>query len=312
MMQNKHPLLRLALNSTNQLTLPGPESTELCCPTCLRPVCVDRDGQVVHTHEEAVKMCLPSINVVISMAMLEVLADGLRVFVKPVKKGNKTLGPGFIFVHDGLKLRPYINPSYQPSGASWKSDKGYRLGLFFMEGRAGGVNKEEYDYIAVINPKVFIQEFDARWSRAECKNPLKLLRELFISENISAEWIKWPDKVQQTGNENYSQASWYDYYSTDSSYHAKTIFVASVTGLDGNSWGETIYILQASLNNTLSEYQLVRSMDSILLLDNTGDLVSPACPDYDLIFKTCVSVVKKFVRQNPKDRALDQMHTNSA
>lgn len=38
-------------------------------------------------------------------------------------------------------------------GANWKSEKGYKLGLFYLKDRANSINKEEFDFIAVIDPK---------------------------------------------------------------------------------------------------------------------------------------------------------------
>lgn len=75
---------------------------------------------------------------------------------------------------------------------------------------------------------------------------------------------------------------------------------ASVIGIDGNVSGETIYLLQTSVERSLGEYQLVKSLGIILLLDNTGDLVSETHPHFDIILKACTLAVRDFVRQNPR------------
>ncbi|MCY5688456.1 hypothetical protein OV522_26580, partial [Salmonella enterica subsp. enterica serovar 1,4,[5],12:i:-] len=85
---------------------------------------------------------------VISKAIIEMLSAGERLYVNPIKNGNKTLAPSFIFLHTDQQLRPFINSDYQPAGASWRSDKGFRLGLFFMNERASKINKDQFDFIA--------------------------------------------------------------------------------------------------------------------------------------------------------------------
>ena len=69
---------------------------------------------------------------------------------------------------------------------------------------------------------------------------------------------------------------WYDYYSPHSPAQ-QAACTATVTGIDGNVSGETIYMLQIALERSTVEYQLVKNrFRVILLLDNTGNLVSEA------------------------------------
>lgn len=81
---------------------------------------------------------------------------------------------------------------------------------------------------------------------------------------------------------------WYDYYSPHSPAQ-QAACTATVTGIDGNVSGETIYMLQIALERSTVEYQLVKSLGVILLLDNTGNLVSEAQPHFDIIIKACIS-----------------------
>ncbi|BEC91728.1 hypothetical protein [Escherichia coli] len=92
---------------------------------------------------------------------------------------------------------------------------------------------------------------------------------------------------------------WYDYYSPHSPAQ-QAACTATVTGIDGNASGETIYMLQIALERSTVEYQLVKSLGVILLLDNTGNLVSEAQPHFDIIIKACISGVRDFVLQNPR------------
>ena len=92
---------------------------------------------------------------------------------------------------------------------------------------------------------------------------------------------------------------WYDYYSPHSPVQ-QAACTATVTGIDGNVSGETIYMLQIAVERSTVEYQLVKSLGVILLLDNTGNLVSEAQPHFDIIIKACISGVRDFVLQNPR------------
>ncbi|TRP44465.1 hypothetical protein DNP91_23950, partial [Salmonella enterica subsp. enterica serovar Panama] len=89
---------------------------------------------------------------------------GERLYVNPVKNANRTLAPSFIFLHKDKQLRPFIKTEYQPAGATWRSDKGNRLGFFYMDERASKINKDQFDFIAVIDPSTFQAEFKTLWS----------------------------------------------------------------------------------------------------------------------------------------------------
>lgn len=54
-------------------------------------------------------------------------------------------------------------------GANWKSEKGYKLGLFYLKDRANSINKEEFDFIAVIDPKAMQKEIYFGWSEVDEK-----------------------------------------------------------------------------------------------------------------------------------------------
>lgn len=298
-MTRQHPLLKIALNSDGHLSWPILPGETHRCPTCLRHVTPGPDGDLVHSMEEGGNVCIPSASVVISKAIIEMLSAGERLYVNPIKNGNKTLAPSFIFLHTDQQLRPFINSDYQPAGASWRSDKGFRLGLFFMNERASKINKDQFDFIAVIDPLTFQSEFDATWSRGEFDDPLKALRYSIVSENLSSVWVKWPVKNLQPRKETVMADYWYDYYSPHSPAQ-QAACTATVTGIDGNVSGETIYMLQIALERSTVEYQLVKSLGVILLLDNTGNLVSEAQPHFDIIIKACISGVRDFVLQNPR------------
>ncbi|MGV7963839.1 hypothetical protein QPK13_23085 [Photorhabdus tasmaniensis] len=138
-MDSAHPLLQVVLNEEGHLSVPKHPGASQLCPTCLREVAISHEGHIMHIHEATFNACKPSISVVITKAIIERLNEGARIFVNPVKNGNKTLAPPIIFVHNNQPLKPFINTDYQPAGASWKSDKGFRLGLFFMEERASKI-----------------------------------------------------------------------------------------------------------------------------------------------------------------------------
>lgn len=76
------------------------------------------DGDLVHQVEEGVNPCTPSVDVVISKSIIELLSAGERLYVNPVKNANRTLAPSFIFLHKDQQLRPFINTDYQPAGAT--------------------------------------------------------------------------------------------------------------------------------------------------------------------------------------------------
>lgn len=309
-MATQHPLLKIALNDDGRLSCPILSGQTQRCPTCLRDVITGPDGDLVHKMEEGVNTCTPSVDVVISKAILELLSTGERLYVNPVKNANKTLAPSFIFLHKDKQLQPFINTDYQPAGATWRSDKGFRLGLFFMDERASKINKDHFDFIAVIDPSTFHAEFEATWSMGEFDNPLDALRHSLLSENLSSVWVKWPVKSLQPRKEMVNSDYWYDYYSPHSPAY-QTDCTATVIGIDGNVSGETIYLLQTSIEQSACEYQIVKSLGVILLLDNTGNLLSEAHPHFDIIIKACISGVRDFVRQNPRMRRVQYQSTSA-
>ncbi|EPT6110917.1 hypothetical protein ACVQYZ_005014, partial [Escherichia coli] len=214
------------------------------------------------------------------------------------------------FLHKDKQLRPFINTEYQPAGATWRSDKGNRLGFFYMDARASKINKDQFDFIAVIDPSTFQAEFKTLWSMCEFDNPLAALQHLLVSENMSSVWVKWPVKSLQPRKEAVKADYWYDYYSPH--YPAQqAACTATVIGLEGNVSGETIYMLQIAVDRSIVEYQLVKSLGVILLLDNTGNLVSETRPHFDIIIKACISGVRDFVRQNPRMRSVEHQITSA-
>ncbi len=199
-----------------------------------------------------------------------------------------------IFSPDTHTFKPFINTDYQPVGANWKSDKGYKLGLFYLKDRASSITKEEFDFIAVIDPELLLNEFNSSWS-VEQIAPIEQLKQIFRSKNNSSAWVKWPGKLDLAKKTNYNDNFWYD----NQSDSAELNCTVSVVGIEGNSSGETIYRLQTMLKHKFNEYQLVRSLGTIMLLDNTGNMVSSNHPNFDIISSACISGVRDFVRQNP-------------
>jgi hypothetical protein len=78
------------------------------------------------------------------------------------------LAPSVIFSPDTHTFKPFINTDYQPVGANWKSEKGYKLS-FYLKDRANSINKEEFDFIAVIDPEAMQKEFISAWSEVDEK-----------------------------------------------------------------------------------------------------------------------------------------------
>ncbi|EFI2978500.1 hypothetical protein A7264_004484 [Escherichia coli] len=309
-MTSQHPLLKIALNGDGLLSWPNSPGQAMRCPTCMRDVITGPDGDLIHQMEEGANPCTSSVDVVISKAIIELLSTGERLYVNPVKNANRTLAPSFIFLHKDKQLRPFINTEYQPAGATWRSDKGNRLGFFYMDERASKINKDQFDFIAVIDPSTFQAEFKILWSMCEFDNPLAALQHLLASENMSSVWVKWPVKSLQPRKEVVKADYWYDYYSPH--YPAQqAACTATVIGLEGNVSGETIYMLQIAVDRSIVEYQLVKSLGVILLLDNTGNLVSETHPHFDIIIKACISGVRDFVRQNPRMRSVEHQITSA-
>lgn len=176
--------------------LVSPETGEhtLYCPTCLRPVVSSASGPMLPHVMQNGLICVPSPTVIITKAIIQCISAGQRVFVRPVMDGQRKVVPALVVAPLGLAVNSYINTAYEPAGAIWKSPKGSRMGVFFMPDRAGQVNKVLFDYIAVINPEIFIPYFKECWATGEHDNPLTLLNTLLMSTNAAAEWIKWPDK----------------------------------------------------------------------------------------------------------------------
>jgi hypothetical protein len=67
-----------------------------------------------------------------------------------------------------------------------------------MDERASKINKDQFDFIAVIDPSTFQAEFETLWSMGEFDNPLTALQHSLVSENMSSVWVKWPVKNLQS------------------------------------------------------------------------------------------------------------------
>lgn len=294
MMKEDHPLLQLVLNDSGRLAMPVHDRDQQYCPTCLAKVQKSEDGRLSHVgHENQIK-CIPSISVVVTKAIIEMLSDGEKIYVSPIRNRGRTLAPSVIFSPDTHTFKPFINTDYQPVGANWKSDKGYKLGLFYLKDRACSINKEEFDFIAVIDPEILLNEFISSWS-VDQNAPMEQLKKILRSKNNSSAWVKWPGKLDLAKKTNYTDNFWYDKQSDSAELNC----TVSVVGIEGNSSGETIYRLQTLLKHKFNEYQLVRSLGTIMLLDNTGNMVSSNHPNFDIISSACISGVRDFVRQNP-------------
>lgn len=295
MIKEGHPLLQLVLNDSGRLTMPVNYREQQYCPTCLTMVQKSKDGRLSHLGEVNQRTCRPSISVVVTKAIIEMLCDGEKIYVNPIRNRGRTLAPSVIFSPDTHTFKPFINADYQPVGANWKSDKGYKLGLFYLKDRASSINKEEFDFIAVIDPESALKEFNSAWSEVDDKNPIEKLKKILRSKNNSSIWVKWPGKIDQAKKNNYDDNYWYDYQTQNQEVNC----TVSVVGIEGNSSGETIYRLQTLIKRKLNEYQLVRSLGTIMLLDNTGNMISSNHPYFEVISKACISGVRDFVRQNP-------------
>ncbi len=169
MMKEPHPLLQLVLNDSGRLTMPVYYRDQQYCPTCLTKVLKSEDGSLAHLGEINQNTCRPSISVVVTKAIIEMLCDGENIC-----KSNTIPRPGAgtlsNFSPDTHTFKPFINTDYQPVGANWKSEKGYKLGLFYLKDRANSINKEEFDFIAVIDPKAMQKEFISAWSEVDEKS----------------------------------------------------------------------------------------------------------------------------------------------
>ncbi len=92
---------------------------------------------------------------------------------------------------------------------------------------------------------------------------------------------KMAGKIEHAQKGNYNENYWFDYQSDNQEVNC----TVSVVGIEGNSSGETIYRLQTLLKRKLNEYQLVRSLGTIMLLDNTGNMIPSNHPYFEVISK---------------------------
>ncbi|NTZ40959.1 hypothetical protein EXW94_25515 [Enterobacter sp. JMULE2] len=248
--------------------------------------------------------CIPSPTVIITKAIIQCISAGQRVFVRPVMDGQRKVVPALVVAPLGLAVNSYINTAYEPAGAIWKSPKGSRMGVFFMPDRAGQVNKVLFDYIAVINPEIFIPYFKECWATGEHDNPLTLLNTLLMSTNAAAEWIKWPDKIGNTSKWRTPASEW---FACDMMATGGNTVSAAVTGIENSQLGETIFILQVTAEKSTHEFQLVRSLGSTLLLDNTGNAVPPGYRSFESIRLACINAVRSYAKYNKPVQSEDNL-----
>lgn len=303
----KHPLLQVALNDKDLLVDIGTPAAARYCPSCLQPVEIDASGKLVHSPVDSSQTCKPSIEAVVTKALLRRLNDCEKVYVNPVREGRRALVPALIIKPSASSPTIFINNKYQPAGISWKSAKGFRMGIFILPNKAASVNKSHYDFIATINPGTLLEAFNAIVEASPERNALSVLYELLVKPNDFSEWVKWPVMEHRIEQSSVPQENWYEYLAGEpGNTHAKTC-TATVTGTERNDVEENIYILEVSLDGMKLEYQIVRSLDEVLLLDNTGDIVSNRHRDFELIRKACISAVRIFVRHNQMTKKLNQL-----
>lgn len=290
-----HPLTTIFLNGKGRLVTTASHDESLVCPTCMQSVRKAADNSLMThlTHDSNV--CSPKSGVVVTKAILQCLNEGKRIYVRPVIHGSRKIAPGVIVAPESQSVSPFINEDYQPAGGVWRSQKGLRLGVFYLSDRATHLKKDGFDYIAVINPERFIEQFDQLWAAAEVQDPLAVMITLLLSPNSASEWVKWPNSETKSLTRISTTPNWYDYESSISSVPTCS---AVVTGIEDSQLGETIYILQVSIEKDLGEFQLVRSMGSTLLLNNTGDAISPAYSLYGAIRAACIEAVRLYARYN--------------
>lgn len=293
-MKNLAPFEHIYQTEKGHLVSPDTGEHPLYCPTCLSPVVSSASGSMLPHVMHNGLTCVPSPTVIITKVIIRCITEGQRVFVRPVMDGLRKVVPALVVAPVGLSVGTFINSAYEPAGAIWKSAKGSRIGLFFMPDRAGQVNKALFDYIAVINPDIFIPFFNECWASGMDDNPLSLLNTLLLSPNSASEWIKWPDK----NNSPKWSSSAREWYACDLMAAGGNSIKAAVTGIENSQLGETIFIIQVTADKSKHEFQLVRSMGSTLLLDNTGNAVSPGVRSFDSIRQACINAVRSYAKYN--------------
>lgn len=309
-MTTYYPFLEISLNKAGNRSGKRLSVEPENYPLALWEKSMGMDGNLTQQQKERLNVST-SINVVVTEAIMELLRDGERLYVNPVKKGHKTLAPSVVFLPESKMLNPFISKNYKPIGASWKSEKGYRIGIFFLHERGTAINKDHFDFIAVIDPGIFFIELNEIWENGDFPNLLDALKSILVSKNRSAYWVKWQVNYNHqknvTSNGNFER----DYYFRDEVQCNKLRSNAIVIGLDGNESGETIFILQTLVGQVQGEYQLVKSLGVILLLDNTGDYVPDTHPNFNYLLKACITGVREFIRDNPWMGQLVRFHDSS-
>ena len=303
----EHPLLQVALNDKGVLVDIGTPAASRYCPSCLQPVEIAASGKLVHSPVDSSHTCKPSIEAVVTKALLRKLNDCEKVYVNPVSEGRRAVVPALIIKPSTSSASEFINNKYQPTGISWRSAKGFRMGMFILPNKAASVNKSHYDFIAAINPDAFLDAFNIALLASPERTTLSVLYELLVNPNSFSEWVRWPVQESRTEQASVAQGNWYEYYDADAGRPAELACTASVTGIEGNDASENIYILQVLLDGHQDEYQIVRSMGSVILLDYAGNALPAGQHHYELIRLACIAAVKSFVRQNqiqPQFRAL--------
>lgn len=303
----EHPLLQISLDEEGLLVDISESVAARTCPSCLQPVDFDESGKLVHSSVDATHACNPSIEAVVTKALLSKLNDCEKVYVNPVRVGRRALVPALIIKPSASVPSIFINNKYQPAGISWKSAKGFRMGIFILPNKAASVNKSHYDFIATINPGALLEAFNAIVEASPERNALSVLYELLVNPNDFSEWVKWPVMERRIEQSSVHQENWYECYSGETGNTPAKTCTATVTGTERNDAEENIYILEVSLDGMKLEYQIVRSLEEVLLLDNTGDVISNKHLEFELIRKSCISAVKFFVRQNQMTKKQNQL-----
>jgi hypothetical protein len=88
---------QLVLNDSGRLTMPVYYRDQQYCPTCLTKVLKSEDGSLAHLGEINQNTCRPSISVVVTKAIIEMLCDGEKIYVNPIRHRGRVLAPSVIF-----------------------------------------------------------------------------------------------------------------------------------------------------------------------------------------------------------------------
>ncbi|WP_413499838.1 hypothetical protein [Buttiauxella gaviniae] len=237
-----------------------------------------------------------------------VMKSGGRISLPCVIQANRTAAPGFIYINDNSAISEHASSSGHSALWTWLSAKGFSMGLMLSSqgesaGPVTGFSGRHDAFLANINLDQLASAVGLLVGDESHKVPLNELVRLITEPNDYSRWLMWPQPraVAPTFHfpeEKYTSHSDADGYSQWLSTNGRSACYAIVKNFTFSPLSEPTFDIEVKKGGLSHDFQLVKSMGSLLLLDYVGEVVHPGSNGYMVLLKACVTAAKRYWRDS--------------